>query len=256
VESKKTQPNKKMKKTSSSISAPVAGITNNNLIAKMALSVLLLGGAIAYGQVPDSGAVPVTTNVTNDADAVNPGGNATNTPLAQIQGGLDKIKQEITAAVTEMAKANAATPAQQMQKVQQLAAQLRQLGTNELGDSSDLAANADRLIVKMKSELAQARERSSDPNVGARQIYRDVADKLEPQLSKLIDARSSLSEVRAQLLQKADLLDQDAAAIGFADAADQDIIAAQAFQKVLGDTAKFAEQIQKMIDNVTQIPIT
>ncbi len=236
----------------------ISGVNNNKQTALNValLTMLFFGGAIAIQAQASGGGAGQVTNTTGSAAAGSPAGDPTNTPVQQIQVSLDKVKTEIVEAVKQMQQANATTPAQQMEKVTKLATQLRELGTNELSDTSQIAVNADHLIKKMRTELAQAKESSSDPNTGAREIYRDVAIKLEPQLSKLIDARGSLTEIRAQLLQKADSLDQFSAAIGFAESASQDIIAAQAFQKALTDMAKFTEQIQNMIDSVNKVPLT
>ena len=136
-------------------------------------------------------------------------------------------------------------------------AAIRGIATNELADTSQIAMNADLLIAKMKTELAQAHERASEPNnIDTKQIYDAVADKLGPVLDKTINARASVTNIRSQLLKKADSLDQFSLAIGFAESASQDIIAAQAFQKAVTDVAKFAEQIQNMIDSVNKVPIT
>src|ERR1039458_8455771 len=82
----------------------------------LALSLLWGFTTIGHAQGANDGTAPTTANTAVSADSTGPAGDATNTPVQQIQVSLDKIKIEIVTAATEMAKANASTPAQQMEK--------------------------------------------------------------------------------------------------------------------------------------------
>ena len=237
-------------------SVPIfSGITNKYTLNAVILSLLLWGfAAIAHAQASDGGAAPAAN--TTDTNGVSVVSGLDNTPVAQIQASMDKIKKELVVAVKQMEAAVHSNPQQQVDKVTNLAKQLRELATNDLGDSSEIVKNADALVAKMKSQLLHARASASDPNVGAREIYLAVATKLEPEISKLIDARASVNQIRSELLRKADGLDQNAAAIGFAADADQTALAANAFSNVLTDIVKFTSQIEAMINNVTKVPVT
>jgi hypothetical protein len=246
-------------KTNISESALILSGVNNKyqiMLNALVLSVFIGVATIVHAQASDTGPAPAA-NTADSVTTVSPAGDPTNTPVQQIQISLDNIKIEIATAAKAMAEANASTPAQQMEKVKKLAVAIRGIATNELADTAQIAMNADLLIAKMKTELAQAHERASEPNnIDTKQIYDAVADKLGPVLDQTINARASVANIRSQLLKKADSLDQFSLAIGFAESASQDIIAAEAFKKAVKDVAKFAEQIQNMIDSVNKVPIT
>lgn len=174
----------------------------------------------------------------------------TNSPVSQIQTNLDTIKAQIAASVKRIQEAVTSTPAQQAQKVSALAAEIRNLATKDLADDSQIVKGADALIEKMKGQVSHARAASSDPKIGAREIYAAVLTKLEPELGRLVDSRAAVTRVRAALVEKADALDASATAIGFAADADQAIVAAIAFRDTLSDAVAFARKIEMLIDDM------
>jgi polygalacturonase len=231
-------------------------MATNTALTTACLCLLLCAAGTAIGAPASEGGVLPPPGSAVQGGTANPADDANRTAVGQMQSGLDQIKQEIVAAVQQMQEANASTPAKQAEKVNNLAMQLRQLATNDLGETSQIVKNADALITKMKGQLSHARASASDPNVGAREIYLAVATKLEPELSKLIDARASVNQVRSELLRQAESLDQNAAAIGFAADADQTVLAANAFGALLTDIAQFTAKIEAMIDAVAKAPVT
>jgi hypothetical protein len=191
-----------------------------------------------------------TAGATNAAPATGD----TNSPVAQIQGHLEKVRTTIEASVKEMQEAVASSPSQHAAKVSNLANQIRDLAAKDLGDESAVVKGADALMAKMRNSVAQARAKSSDPSVRSRDLYGEVLLRLEAELGKLIDAKASVQRIRFELLAQADALASDADAIGFAEDSNQAILASTAFRKCLGEVVEFTRRLELLIHQVGHKP--
>lgn len=179
----------------------------------------------------------------------------TNSAVLKLQCHLDQIKARIEAAVAQAQAAVASKPSEHAATVTKLANQIREVGTKELGDESPIMKQTDSLIAKMKDSVSRARALSSESKAGSREIYAAVLLKLEPELSRLIDAKSSVARIRAELLNQADALTASSEAIGFAEDADQAIIASTAIRTVLSDVVAFTRQLETMINELADPPL-
>lgn len=237
-----------------------SGITKNALATLVAVACLCAGASLrAAPDLPVNPAGSDHTAITGNANDV-PNAD-TNSPVSAIAADLERIKARIETAVSSMSNAVASTPALQAAKVTKLADEITELGTKDLGDQGAIVKQADNLIAKFNESVAKAHSGSDDPNIGpkARAIYGEVGPRIEAELAKLIDARSTVTRIRTELLRQAEGLRQSADAIGFAEHANQLMIASQAFRDTLSEVNKFAEKISSLIQSVgngQQVPLT
>ena len=237
-----------------------SGITKNTLATLLAVVCLCAGASLHAA--PDLPVNPAGSDLLPIASNANGAPNAdTNSPVSAIAADLQRIKARIETAVSSMSNAAASTPALQAAKVTKLADEITELGTKDLGDQGEIVKQADNLIAKFNESVSKARSGSDDPNIGpkARAIYGEVGPRIEAELAKLIDARSTVTRIRTELLRQAEGLRQSADAIGFAEHANQLMIASQAFRDTLSEVNKFAEKISTLIQSVgngQQVPLT
>lgn len=236
--------NRTSKTTNPSLVKRAAGVIQHgiNLAAIIAVAMLCALGYSAHAEEANSAADADTT-----ASSTAP---KTNSPVAQIQRELEQIKAQVEASVKQLQAAVASNSAQRAERVSKLAAEIRDLGTKDLGDESKILKGADALIAKMRASVAKARALSTDPKIEARDAYAAVLLRLEPELAKLIDAKSSVAKIRAELFRQAESLQANADAIAFADDADQDIVASATFRRALSDVVEFARRLELLINQV------
>lgn len=237
-----------------------SGITKNKKAAfVVAVSLFAGAGFFSAQAAPDKPPGPDGTLIaasTNAAPAMD-----TNSPVSSIAADLQRIKARIEGAVSSMSNARASTPALQAAKVTKLADEITELGNKDLGDDGEIVKQAESLIAKFNESVAKARKGSSDPNIGpsARAIYGEVGPRIEAELGKLIDAKSTVTRIRMELLRQAEGLRQSADAIGFAEHCDQLVLASQAFRDTLTEVTKFTERISLLIQSVGKgglVPVT
>jgi hypothetical protein len=239
-----------MKQTHSN-TAPrtAAGITNK--VMPVVVACLLAGGGFSRAQEapdnvpgPDARLIAASTNAAPAED--------TNSPVTAIAGELLLLKVRLESAVAAMSNALASTPAQQAANVTKLAEGISELATNELADGGQIVKHAEALVAKFNDSVAAARKRSNDPNLrpAAREIYGQLLPGLEGELAKLIDAKSTVVRIRAELLRQAEGLRQSAEAIGFAEHCNKLLLASQAFRATLTEALRFAGNIASLIQSV------
>jgi len=172
---------------------------------------------------------------------------ATNGITARIQSDLETVKGKIDAAVKSLQDAAASNQAQRALSVSNVATQIRSLASNDLGDSSALVRETDKLITKMRTQIAQGRTLSADPREDAREAYAQGLLTLEPELSRLIDRRTSVARVRSELIRQAGALESRARAIAWLEDADQMKVASKALEDALTEALAFAGRIDTLI---------
>lgn len=218
-------------------------------------------GATAYGAPPTQTVASSPERMAGNSGTGNAPVVDTNSPVSQIAGDLQRLKHRIETAVDAMTNAVASTPALQAAKVSKLADEITELGTKDLGEQGQIVKQADALIAKFNESVAMARKSSSDPNVtpSARAIYGEVGPRIEGELAKLIDAKSTVARIRTELLRQAEGLRQSADAIGFAEHCNQLVLASEAFRNTLTEVTKFTEKISMLIQSVGKggfLPLT
>jgi hypothetical protein len=172
---------------------------------------------------------------------------ATNGITARIQSDLETVKGKIDAAVKTLQAAATSNQAQRALSVSNVAAQIRSLASSDLGDSSALVRETDKLIAKMRTQIAQGRSLSADPREEAREAYAQGLLTLEPELSRLIDRRTSVARVRNELIRQAGALESRARAIAWLEDADQMKVASKALEDALTEALAFAGRIDSLI---------
>ena len=140
---------------------------------------------------------------------------ATNSVVAAIAADLQRVKARIDGAVIAMSNSVAANPKDHSAKVLKLADEIAALGTNNLGDASQLMKQAEALVKKYGDSVAKARKGASDPGgtPAVRDIYGQLLPGLELELGRLIDAKATVARIRMELLRQAEGLRQSADAI-------------------------------------------
>ena len=81
--------------------------------------------------------------------------NGTNGITARIQADLESVKSKINGAVKSLQEAVALNQAQRASSVSNVATQIRALASSDLGDSSALVKETDKLIGKMRAQISQ-----------------------------------------------------------------------------------------------------
>jgi len=223
---------------------------NNNTLAVLLAPLLLLRLACCAAQpAPDNSPGSDRPAITTSTNAV-PKGPATNSATAGIQADLDNVKSKIAAAVKQIQDAVASNEAQHARAVSNVAAQIRGLAATDLAENSPLSKQTDALVEKMRAQISRGRTLSVDPKEEGREIYSQVLLKLEPELAALIDKKSSLAAIRAELLRQANALESKARAIAFAEDADLSVLAAKAIGDVLDEVVRFAGRIDALINKM------
>jgi hypothetical protein len=171
----------------------------------------------------------------------------TNGITARIKTDLDAVKAKIDTAIKALQQAVASNQDQRAVAVSNVAAQVRAVAQSDLGDSSALVKETDRLIQKMKDSISHGRMLSADPKEEAREAYAQGLLTLEPELSELINRRTSVARVRAELLRQAGALESRARAIGWLEDADQMKAASKALEDALEEALAFAGRIDAVI---------
>jgi hypothetical protein len=231
----------------------VADSSKNHIArAGLALALLALPASAVLGASPqEKRSQPVSTTASEgeqskQSDLLSPT-MATNGITARIQADLDNVKGKIDFAVKSLQDAAAANQAHRAMSVSNVATQIRSLASSDLGDSSALVRETDKLIAKMRSQIAQGRTLSADPREEAREAYSQGLLTLEPELSRLIDRRTSVARVRSELLRQAGALESRARAIAWLEDADQMKVASKALEDALTEELAFAGRIDSLI---------
>ena len=225
-------------------------ITLSSVMTALLLSI----GPVVGAQNSTSGSVKqVTRSEPESYSSSVPDG--TNGVTARIQADLDSVKSKINAAVKSLQDAVASNQAQRAMSVSNVAAQIRALATSDLGDGSALVKETDKLIAKMRTQINQGRLLSADPKEEARDSYAQGLLTLEPELSKLIDRRTSVARVRNELLRQAGALESRAKAIGWLEDADQMKVASKVLEEALSEALAFAGRIDALIGRQVRLAI-
>ena len=229
-----------------------------NRIARAVMIVVLLalpGTALLAAQPVDAKRLkPASTpanaiaqNVENDLQSPTM---VTNGITARIQSDLEAVKGKIDAAVKSLQDAAASNQTQRAMSVSNVATQIRTLASSDLGDGSALVKETDKLIAKMRAQITQGRALSADPREEAREAYAQGLLTLEPELSKLIDRRTSVARVRSELIRQAGALESRARAIAWLEDADQMKVASKALEDALTEALAFAGRIDTLINQL------
>jgi uncharacterized phage infection (PIP) family protein YhgE len=199
----------------------------------------------------------ITKSAGNEISSEPDGGlaNGTNGITARIQADLDSVKNKINAAVKSLQDAVASNQAQRAMSVSNVAAQIRGLAASDLGDGSALVKETDKLITKMRSQINQGRMLAADPKEDARDSYAQGLLTLEPELSRLIDRRTSVARVRNELLRQASALESRAKAIAWLEDSDQMKVASKALEEALSEALAFAGRIDALIGRGAKLAI-
>jgi hypothetical protein len=184
-----------------------------------------------------------------DLEAVAPAA-GTNTAVGRIQTDLKDVIAKVEAATKQMSMANAASPSQYSAIVSNTAIKIRELATQTLGDNSQIVKEADGLIQKTRGQISRVRGLSTDPKNLVRSKYETLLPSLEKNLSQVMDARSSVGSIRAELLKQADALGANAEFIGFSEDVAQGELAIKAFRDCLSEVSAFVARLSKTIDDV------
>ncbi|MEY2429304.1 MAG: hypothetical protein QOJ40_2189, partial [Verrucomicrobiota bacterium] len=221
-------------------------------LAGAILALLLLPGMLALkaraGEAKP--AKPASTAVAEPGNNITSPGMETNGITARIQAGLDGVKAKVDAAVKSLQEAAAANQVQGALSVSNVATQIRNLATSDLGDGSALVKEADKLAEKMRRQISEGRTRSADPKEEAREAYAQGSLMLEAELSKLIDRRSSVSRVRSELQRQANALEARARSIAWLEDANQMKVASKALEDALSEALAFAGKIDALINQM------
>jgi hypothetical protein len=168
----------------------------------------------------------------------------------QIQVDLRDVIARVEAATMAMSNANASTPGQYSAIVSNTAVQIRDLAVQTLGDKSQILKEADGLIEKTRGQISHVRGLATDPKVPVRQKYEQLLPNLERNLAQVMDAKTSVGSIRAELLKQADALAANAAFIGFSADVEQTEFAIEAFRDCLSQVSAFVSRLSKTIDDV------
>jgi hypothetical protein len=194
--------------------------------------------------------VPAPTSPAHDGGVANVSVTGTNTVVGRIQDDLKDVIAKVEAATMQMSKANASTPGQYSAIVSNTATKIRELATQTLGDGSQMIKEADGLIEKTRGQISRVRGSSTDPKVLVRQKYEQLLPALEMNLSQVMDARSSISKIRAELIKQADVLAANAEFIGFSSDVEATELAIKAFRECLSEVSAFVTRLAKTVDEV------
>jgi len=220
-----------------------------------AMTALLLSAKPVFAaQNSTSSSIKQTARNEPESDS-SPVNHGTNGITARIQADLDSVKSKINAAVKSLQDAVAANQVQRAMSVSNVAAQIRSLATSDLGDASALVKETDRLIAKMRTQINQGRLLSADPKEEARDSYAQGLLTLEPELSKLIDRRTSVDRVRNELLRQAGALESRAKAVAWLEDADQMKVASKVLEEALSEALAFAGRIDALIGRQTKAAV-
>ena len=107
----------------------------------------------------------------------------------------------------------------------------------------------------MRTQINQGRLLSADPKEEARDSYAQGLLTLEPELSKLIDRRTSVARVRNELLRQAGMLESRAKAIAWLEDADQMKVASKVLEEALSEALAFAGRIDALIGPQVKLAI-
>jgi hypothetical protein len=223
-------------------------------IASALITLLLSAGPLLGAQNSTSGSIKQTTTAEPESNTSSVH-NETNGITARIQADLDSVKSKINAAVKSLQDAVAVSQVQRAMSVSNVAAQIRTLATSDLGDGSALVKETDKLIAKMRTQINQGRLLSADPKEEARDSYAQGLLTLEPELSKLIDRRTSVARVRNELLRQAGMLESRAKAIAWLEDADQMKVASKVLEEALSEALAFAGRIDALIGPQVKLAI-
>jgi len=216
-------------------------------LALLALPVSAVLGAPAQERRPKPVSTSPSEGEQNKAGDLLSPTMATNGITARIQADLDNVKGKIDFAVKSLQDAAASNQVHRAMCVSNVATQIRSLASSDLGDSSALVRETDKLIAKMRTQIAQGRTLSADPREEAREAYAQGLLTLEPELSRLIDRRTSVARVRSELLRQAGALESRARAIAWLEDADQMKVASKALEDALTEALAFAGRIDSLI---------
>jgi len=211
-------------------------------------ALLLLPAIASLAAQPATGRRPA--EMTKEASVESEGAPstiATNGITARMQADLDSVKTKINAAVKSLQEAAASNQAQRALSVSNVASQIRALAASDLGDGSALVKETDKLLAKMRTQINQGRMLSADPKEEARDSYAQGLLTLEPELSRLIDRRTSIARVRSELQRQAGALESRARAIAWLEDADQMKVASKALEEALSEALAFAGRIDALI---------
>jgi len=139
--------------------------------------------------------------------------------------------------------------------VSNVAAQIRGLASTDLGDGSALVRETDKLITKMRAQINQGRMLAADPKEDARDSYAQGLLTLEPELSRLMDRRTSVARVRNELLRQASALESRAKAIAWLEESDQMKVASKALEEALSEALAFAGRIDALIGRGAKLAV-
>jgi hypothetical protein len=203
-------------------------------------------GVGTYAPRPTAASTTLSTG-TNGATALS----STNI-VETIHAELQIVNASIAAAVSQMKAAADGGPTEYAAAASNLAAEIRDLAADKLGDSGAMVSGANALIGKLQGQIAEARARSIDPAIGQHQAYAEILTHLEPGLADLLDAKASVVKVRAELLSQAKSLDGVSTVIGFAADCQVSLVAAQTFRRAISDAVSFSGRIEKLIAQVGQ----
>jgi uncharacterized phage infection (PIP) family protein YhgE len=197
---------------------------------------------------------PANNGAAGELDGAFPS-NGTNGITARIQADLDSVKNKINAAVKTLQEAVASNQEQRAMSVSNVAAQIRGLASTDLGDGSALVRETDKLITKMRAQINQGRMLAADPKEDARDSYAQGLLTLEPELSRLIDRRTSVARVRNELLRQASALESRAKAIAWLEESDQMKVASKALEEALSEALAFAGRIDALIGRGAKLAV-
>ena len=225
------------------------------LLAPQAAAIVSLlslsAGSLTAAQPKQAKTEPasIPSSASSPAD-LGTGTSVTNGIINRIQSDLENVKGKIDLAVKSLEEAAASNQTQRAMSVSNVAAQIRGLASSDLGDSSALVRETDKLIAKMRTQITQARTLSADPREEAREAYAQGLLTLEPELSKLIDRRTSVAKVRNELLRQASALESRARAIAWLEDADQMKVASKALEDALTEALAFAGRIDTLVNQL------
>lgn len=193
------------------------------------------------------GLLPAATAASTESNGAPPLMAPTNGITAQIQTDLDAVKAKMDSAVKTLQQAVASNQDHGAAAVSNLATQIRTLAQNDLGDTGRLVTETDRLIQKWKDSISHGRMLAADPKEESREVYAQALLTLEPELAQLIDRRTSVARVRAELIRQAGALESRARAIAWLDDVNEMKVASQALENALSEALAFAGRIDSML---------
>ena len=170
----------------------------------------------------------------------------TNLLVGQIQKDLEALKLKLAATVNQVREAAGTNQAHHALMVSNVAVQIRGLAS-ELEDGKPLMGETTRLVEKFKTQINHGRGLAANPSEEAREIYETGVTKAEQELAELLNERSSVSRVRAELLRQANNLESKAKAIGWLEDLDDMMTASRAFGDLLREFLAFAGRIDDQL---------